>query len=125
MANQINIRKFSIYALIAAVVNSVIFLLAKSANAAMTVKQSEIKLSFVFGETLVALIVAAIVASLIAKLSKSFGSNMALIGAIFGVVSAIAPLTSADDSKTAIALALNHVVAGVLWYVGVKRSTKF
>ena len=124
MANQINIRKFAGYALIAAVINSVIFLLAKSANAAMTVKQAEIKLSMVFAETLIALIVASVVASLIGKISKSFSSKMALIGAVFGVVSAIAPLTSADDSKTGIALALNHIVAGALWYVGVNRSTK-
>jgi energy-converting hydrogenase Eha subunit A len=124
MANQINIRKFAGYALIAAVINSVIFLLAKSANAAMTVKQAEIKLSMVFAETLIALIVASVVASLIGKISKSFNSKMALIGAVFGVVSAIAPLTSADDSKTGIALALNHIVAGALWYVGVNRSTK-
>mgnify|MGYP000509766183 CR=1 FL=1 len=123
MINQINIRKFAGYALIAAVINSVIFLLAKSANAAMTVKQSEIKLSMVFAETLIALIVASVIASLIAKLSKSFSSKMALIGAVFGVATAIAPLTSADDSKTGIALALNHVVAGALWYVGVKRTT--
>ena len=123
MVNQINILKFSGYALIAAAINSVIFLLAKSANVAMTVQQAEIKLSMVFVETLIALIVASIIASFIGKFSKNFSSKMALIGGVFGVVSAIAPLTSADDSKTGIALALNHIVAGALWYVGVKRTT--
>jgi hypothetical protein len=123
MVNQINILKFSRFAFVAAVINSVIFLLAKSANAAMTVNQGEIKVSMVFVETLVALIAASFIASFIGRFSKSFTSKLALIGGVFGVVSAIAPLTAADDSKTGIALALNHIVAGALWYVGIKRTT--
>jgi hypothetical protein len=39
-------------------------------------------------------------------------------------VTAAAPFSASDDLKTVLALASMHVVAGVTWYLGAKRSTK-
>ncbi len=127
MASKIDIRSFARYAAIAAVINAVIFLIAKSADATMIVNQGgaqEILVPMVIGSTLFGLIAAAIAASLIGKKFKSFLANAPLIGLVFGLVTAAAPFSASDDSKTSIALASMHVVAGVLWYFGAKRSTK-
>jgi len=125
MSVTLNPRKFLKFALLAAIINSVIFLVAKSADAAMAVKQAPIKeivLPVVFASTLFALIVAAYAVGFIAKKSPGFALKAPVIGLLFGVITAAAPFTATDDSKTAIALALNHVVAGMLWFFGAKRA---
>lgn len=127
MASKIDIRSFARYAAIAAVINAVIFLIAKSADATMIVNQGgaqEILVPMVIGSTLFGLIAAAIAASLIGKKFKSFLANAPLIGLVFGLVTAAAPFSASDDSKTSISLASMHIVAGLLWYFGAKRSTK-
>ena len=127
MNSKLSTRKFATYAVIAAVINSIIFLIAKSADATMVVNQGgsrSITLVMVFGATFFGLLVAAFVASKIGNKSQKFLSNAPVIGLVFGVVTAIAPFTASDDSKTAVALASNHIVAGIVWYVGAKRSTK-
>lgn len=127
MASKIDIRSFARYAAIAAVINAVIFLIAKSADATMIVNQGgaqEILVPMVIGSTLFGLIAAAIAASLIGKKFKSFLANAPLIGLVFGLVTAAAPFSASDDSKTSISLGSMHIVAGLLWYFGAKRSTK-
>ena len=127
MNSKLSTRKFATYAVTAAVINSIIFLIAKSADATMVVNQGgsrSITLVMVFGATFFGLLVAAFVASKIGNKSEKFLSNAPVIGLVFGVVTAIAPFTASDDSKTAVALASNHIVAGVVWYFGAKRSTK-
>lgn len=125
MSASINPGKTIIYAAIAALINSIIYLFAKFADASMIVNQGgsrEIVLAMVFASSFVALVAAAYVVSFIGKKSEGFLTKAPLIGLIFGVVTAIAPFTVADDSKTAIALASNHIVAGVFWYIGTKRA---
>ena len=127
MTQFINMRKFSLFALFASLINSAIFEIAKSADATMVVNQGgsrSISLVMVFGATLLGLVVAAYVANLIGKKSQAFMKNAPLIGLLFGIVTAAAPFTASDDSKTAIALASNHVVAGIVWYFGSKRSNQ-
>ena len=127
MTQSLNVRKFAGYAAIAAIVNSIIFLIAKGADATMVVNQGgsqEIALPMVFASTLFGLAVAAIIASRIGKISQGFLSKSPIIGLVFGIVTAAAPFSASDDSKTALALASMHVVAGVTWYLGAKRSTK-
>ena len=127
MTQTLNIRKFAGFALIAAVFNSIIFLIANGADATMIVNQGgsqKIALPMVFASTLFGLVIAAVIASFIAKKSQGFLSKSPIIGLIFGVVSAAAPFSAADDSKTAVSLASMHIVAGLVWYVGAKRSTK-
>ena len=127
MTQSLNVRKFAGYAAIAAIVNSIIFLIAKGADATMVVNQGgsqEIALPMVFASTLFGLVVAAFIVSRIGKISQGFLSKSPIIGLVFGIVTAAAPFSASDDSKTALALASMHVVAGVTWYLGSKRSIK-
>ncbi len=127
MTQSLNVRKFAGYAAIAAIVNSIIFLIAKSADATMVVNQGgsqEIALPMVLASTLFGLVIAAFIASRVGKKSQGFLSKSPLIGLVFGVVTTAAPFGASDDSKTAFALASMHVVAGVTWYLGAKPSIK-
>jgi len=127
MTQSLNVRKFSTYALVAGIINSIIFLIAKGADATMVVNQGgsrEIVLPMVLGSTLLGLLVAAFIASQIGKKSQGFLSKSPVIGLVFGIVTAIAPFTVSDDSKTSLALASMHIVAGVTWYVRAKRLIK-
>lgn len=127
MTQSLNVRKFAGYAAIAAIVNSIIFLIAKSADATMVVNQGgsqEIALPMVLASTLFGLVVAAFIVSRIGKKSQGFLSKSLIIGLVFGIVTAAVPFSASDDSKTALALASMHVVAGVTWYLGAKRSIK-
>ena len=127
MTQSLNVRKFAGYAAIAAILNSIIFLIAKGADATMVVNQGgsqEIALPMVLASTLFGLVVAAFIVSRIGKKSQGFLSKSPIIGLVFGIVTAAAPFSASDDSKTALALASMHVVAGVTWYLGAKRSIK-
>ena len=127
MTQSLSVRKFAGYSAIAAILNSLIFFIAKGADATMIVNQGgsqEIALPIVFASTFFGLLIAAFVASKIGKKSQGFLSNSSMIGLIFGVVTAAAPFSASDDSKTSIALASMHVVAGLIWFVGTKRSTE-
>ena len=127
MAQNINVRKFARFAILAAVINSIIFFIAKSADATMVINQGgsqEISVAMVLGMTFFGLVVAAFLASLIGKKSQGFVSKAPLIGLVFGVVTAAAPFSASEDSKTSLGLASMHIVAGLVWYVGAKRSTK-
>ena len=127
MIQSLNVRKLSGYAVIAAIVNSIIFLIAKTADATMVVNQGgsqEIALPTVLASTLFGLVVAAFFASRIGKKSQGFLSKSPIIGLVFGIVTAVAPFSASDDSQTVLALASMHIVAGVTWYLGSKRSIK-
>ena len=125
MTQLLNVRKFAVYASFAAIINSIIYLIAKGSDATMIVNQSgaqKIALPMVLASTLFGLVVAALIASRIGKKSQGFLAKSPVIGLVFGIVTAAAPFAASDDSKTAIALASMHVVAGVTWYLGAKRS---
>ena len=127
MTQSLNVRKFAGFAVVAAIVNSIIFIIAKGADATMVVNQGgtqEIALPMVLASTLFGLVIAAVFVNQIGKRSQSFISKAPIIGLVFGVVTAAAPFVASDDSKTALALASMHIVAGVVWYVGAKPSIK-
>ena len=127
MTQSLNVRKFAGYAAIAAILNLLIFFIAKGADATMIVNQGgsqEIAVPMVFASTFFGLLMAAFVASKIGKKSQSFLSKSPTIGLVFGIVTAAAPFSASDDSKTSIGLASMHVVAGLIWFVGTKRPTK-
>jgi len=120
-------RKFAAYALTAAIINSIIFLLAKSADATMVVNQGgsqKITLPMVLASSLFGLVVAAFITNRIGNKSQNFLSKSPIIGLAFGIITAAAPFSASDDSKTAMALASMHIVAGFAWYLGAKRSIK-
>ena len=125
MTKSVNVRKFAGYAAVASIVNSIIFLIAKGADATMVVNQGgsqKIALPMVLVSTLIGLVLAALITGRIGKKSQGFLSKSPIIGLVFGIVTAAAPFSASDDSMTSIALASMHVVAGVTWYLGAKRS---
>ena len=125
MTQSLNVRKFAGFAFIAAIINSIVFLIAKSSDATMIVNQGgsrEIALPMVLASTLFGLIVAAFIASQIGSKSQGFLTKLPLVGLVFGILTAAAPFSASDDSKTALALASMHVIAGATWYLGTKRS---
>ena len=127
MAQNINVRKFAGFAVLAAVINSISFFIAKSADATMVINQGgsrKIVFAMVFGMTFFGLVVAAFIASLIGKKSQGFVSKAPLVGLVFGLITAAAPFSVSDDSRTSLGLASMHVVAGLFWYVGIKRSIR-
>jgi hypothetical protein len=127
MTQSLKVRKFSGFAVIAAIANSIIFLIAKGADATMIVNQGrtqEIALPLVLAASLLGLVVAAFITSRIGINSQGFLAKSPIIGLVFGIVTAAAPFSASDDSKTAFALASMHVVAGVTWFIGAKRSIK-
>lgn len=124
MIQTINIKKFTTYALVASILNSMLFVIAKSAGATMVVNQGgsrSISFIMVFVATFTGLVVAAYVANIIGKKSQGFMNKTPLIGLIFGIVTAAAPVSATSDSRTAIALASNHVVAGITWFKATKQ----
>ena len=127
MTQSLNVRKFTGFAVIAAFANSIIFFIAKGADATMIVNQGrtqEIALPLVLASSLLGLVVAAFITSRIGTKSQGFLAKSPIIGLVFGIVTAAAPFSASDDSKTAFALASMHVVAGVTWFIGAKRSIK-
>ena len=127
MTKSLNVRKFAGYAAFAAIVNSIVFFIAKGADATMVVNQGgsqKIALPMVLASTLFGLVLAAFMTDRIGKKSQGFLSKSPIIGLVFGIVTAAAPFSASDDSKTSLALASMHVVAGVTWYLGAKRSIK-
>lgn len=129
MSNKSTLKMstFAIYAVSATVLNAIVFFVAKSSGATMIVNQGgaqEIMLPLVIGATLISMFVAALATNLIGKKYPSFISKSAWLGAIFGVVSAISPFTVAVEIKTSLALASNHIIAGLIWYVGINKASK-
>ena len=127
MTQSLKVRKFAGFAVIAAIANSIIFMIAKSVDATMIVNQGrtqEVVLPLVLASSLFGLVVAAFITSRIGMKSKGFLMKSPIIGLVFGIVTAAAPFSASDDSKTAFALASMHVVAGVTWFIGAKRSIK-
>jgi hypothetical protein len=127
MTQSLNVRKFAGFAVTAAFANSIILFISKGADATMIVNQGrtqEIALPLVLASSLLGLVVAAFITSRIGTKSQGFLAKSPIIGLVFGIVTAAAPFSASDDSKTAFALASMHVVAGVTWFIGAKRSIK-
>ena len=127
MTQSLKVSKFAGFAAVAAVINSIIFLVSKATDATMIVNQGrtqEIALPLVLASSLLGLVVAAFITSRIGIKSQGFLAKSPIIGLVFGIATAAAPFSASDDSKTALALASMHVVAGVTWFIGAKRSIK-
>ena len=123
-----NFRQFAITsALGAAVLNSIVYSISSAAGASMIINQGgakKITLVLVFAFTLIALLVAGGVTYAIGRKTVSFLSKAPLIGLIVGLISVAAPIQAAQGSGTAVALAENHVIASLFWYLGLKRAMK-
>ena len=85
MTNSLNMRKFAAYAFTAAIINSIIFLFAKSADATMVVNQGgsqKIALPMVLASSLFGLVVAAFITD---RIAKKLGVTEAALLAALGV----------------------------------------
>ena len=121
----LNFQKFIGFAALASILNSLAFLVGKVADASMVVDQGglrEIALPMVLLATFVPLLLAGGVTHLIGKKNPGFISKAAVIGGVFGVATLFAPFLVAQDGGTGVTLASNHLIAGVLWYIGIKKS---
>jgi hypothetical protein len=121
----INFPKFIGFAALASILNVLAFFVGKAADASMVVDQGglrEIAFSMVLFATFVPLLLAGGVTNLIGKKNPGFISKAAVIGGVFGVATFFAPFLVAQDGGTGVTLASNHVIAGVLWYIGIKKS---
>ena len=121
----LNFPKFIGFAALASILNSLAFLIGKAADASMVVDQGglrEIALPLVLLATFLPLLLAGGITHLIGKKNPGFISKAAVIGGVFGVATFFAPFLVAQDGGTGITLASNHVIAGVLWYIGIKKS---
>jgi hypothetical protein len=110
----------------AAVANALVFGIALLADASMTIPgppEMPIGLAIVVVATLVPLLVAGVVCYFLIRAFPRLGRWLPLAGLIVAVASAAAPLTQAADLPTGIALAVMHVVAGVAWFLGARRSS--
>lgn len=126
-SSGLNFPTFIGFAAVASVLNALAFLIGKAADASMVVEQGglrEIAFPTVLLATFVPLLLAAGVTHVIGKKHPGFISKAAVIGGVFGVATLFAPFLVAQDGVTGVTLASNHVIAGVLWFVGIKKSIK-
>jgi hypothetical protein len=110
----------------AAVANALVFGIARFADASMTIPgppEMPIGLAIVVVATLVPLLIAGAICYFLIRAFPRPGRWLPLVGLIVAVASAAAPLSQAADLPTGIALAVMHVVAGVTWFLGTKRSS--
>lgn len=117
--------RFALFAAIAGGINLVLFFIGAALGGSMAVNSpSYLAIPFfaAFGSTVAPLLVAGLVTWLIGKKAPKFVNFAAWFGLAFAVVSIASPLMAAVDVTTGIVLAIMHVVAGLGWIVGIKKS---
>ena len=117
--------RFAVFALIAGVINLVLFFVGSAFGGAMAVNSPTllaIPFFAAFGSTITPLLLAGLVTWLIGKKAPKFVNFAAWLGLIFAFVSIASPLLVAVDMTTGIVLAAMHIVAGLGWFLGIKRS---
>jgi hypothetical protein len=72
--------------------------------------------------SLVPMLLGAVLVVLVASRVPGLVRVLAWVGLSLGAVTAAAPLVLALDVSTGVALALMHLVAGVVWFVAVRRT---
>jgi len=122
-----NFRQFAIStAFGAAILNSIVYLIGSAAGASFIINQGgakKITLVMVFTITLIPLLIAGGVTNAIGKRSASFLTKAPVIGLILGLVSASVPIQAAETTGTAVALAANHVISSIFWFLGLRKAT--
>ena len=109
-------------------VNAVVFATARAAGADMLVRHTIGEPPMVIGLGTVAVMTLApmVAATLLLLVLRRWGRRswraLAVIGLVIGLVTVPAPFTVFADTATRGALALMHVVAGVSWFVVVRRA---
>jgi hypothetical protein len=117
--------RFAVFALIAGAINLVLFFVGGALGGAMAVNSPallEIPFFAAFGSTVTPLLIAGFITWLIGKKAPKFVNVAAWLGLVFALVSIASPLMVAVDMTTGIVLAAMHIVAGLGWFLGIKRS---
>lgn len=124
---RLNLKKFLLFVVLATVINTVKFLIFQLAGASMRVNTPEypdITVFMVIFATFIPLALAGTVVWFFSDKSPRFVTFAAWAGLAFGVLSLASPLFVAEDVATGIGLASSHVVAGVIWFVGIRKSRR-
>lgn len=117
--------QFALFILAAGIVNTIIYFVAQAFGAAMKVDTpaySDISAVVVAGATIVPMLIAGFVTWLIARKYRGFLTFAKWAGLVFAMLSIASLFPTAVDAGTLISLALTHVVAGALWFLGVSRA---
>lgn len=117
---------FTLYIVAAAILNAIVFYIGLAAGASMKVDTpayTDVSAIVVAIATIFPVLLAGFVTWLIARKYRGFLSFAKWAGLIFAVLSIGSLFAVAEDSATLIALAITHIVVGILWFMGIARST--
>lgn len=109
-------------------VNAVVFAVARGAGADMLVRREvrEPAMAIGLGTVAVMTLVPMLAATLLLLVLRRWGPRswraLAVVGLMIALVTVPAPFTMLAGTSTQVALALMHVVAGVAWFVVVRRA---
>jgi LytS/YehU family sensor histidine kinase len=109
----------------AGIINAVIYFIGVAAGASMKVDTpayTDVSVLVVAVATIIPLLLAGFVTWLIARKYRGFLTFAKWAGLIFAILTIGSLLPTAEDAATLIALSVTHVVAGVLWFIGIARS---
>ena len=124
--SRFNVRLFALWALAAAVINSILFQVYKSGDSALVVNLGGTKMTVGAPAVLVvsffALTIAYLVISKIGASGSKLISNISWIGLVFAILTALAPLIGGKTLLTSLGLSSLHLVAGIFWFLGVRRT---
>lgn len=117
--------QFTLYMIAAGIINAVIYFIGVAAGASMKVDTpayTDVSVLVVAVATIIPLLLAGFVTWLIARKYRGFLTFAKWAGLIFAILTIGSLLPTAEDAATLIALSVTHVVAGVLWFIGIARS---
>ena len=108
--------------------NAVLLVVARAAGADLLVRRAlgEPAQGVGLGAVAVMTLAPVLLATLVLLLVRRWGARawraLAVVGLVVALVTVPAPFTVLADTSTRVALALMHVVAGVAWFVVVRRA---
>jgi Family of unknown function (DUF6069) len=115
---------FAIAVGVAIILNTVVFLIASAGGASMVIEQpSETRLNagMVIAATLIPLAVAGLVTWFLARRRPVLRTVFAWAGLGLALASSASPLLVSADVATGLALGAMHAVAGITWFIGVRK----
>ncbi|MWB99432.1 DUF6069 family protein [Agromyces seonyuensis] len=115
---------FSISVATAVILNVAVFLIASAGGASMIIEQpseSTLNVGIVIAATLVPLALAGLVTWFLARRRPVLRTVLAWVGLAVALVSFASPLFVSADLATGLALGAMHVIAGLAWFVGVRK----
>ena len=120
---MINAKKLAFGAILAAVIDSVVFVIGNSADATWEAGQPyPIGYGMVLGASIVPFLVGGLVVSYMAKKNENWLNRFSLGGLIFALVGSPMGYIGGRDVPTGIALGSMHIVVGTIWYFATRKK---